>query len=318
MTYPIPEWKGKVAFCILCVRPIKNPLVWDNFLKNYEEYYTIYAHISGTDYDKGIDYFGPTLWENRVETYGIQHTPTAWGEVSLVKAEGLLYKAALKNRQNNFFCIISESDIPLWSFPEFYNMLNNQNKSYIAISSGKGDEDIFTSCFPERLIPSTNKATKRSQRDTRKLILRTAHQWKILVRREAREFVKMCKNTRYIEAYDKCFIKDPERLAPDEYSFANWLVLKHGRDYIKKHIINVETTSVHFTGKAIHAYEYTHVSPGMQKMFCEDIKYGYPFFARKFPVGADERLVKEVPLQCKRKSIRKHRHRHKHWRKSRD
>jgi len=300
------EWKGLVSFCFLCVRPIKNQLVWDSFLRGWEDYFTIYAHISGKDFDKGEEYFGPTLWQNRVETHGINHVATAWGEVSLVKAEGIMYEAALKNKQNKYFCVLSESDIPLWSFPEFYKMLKTSNKSYITMDSGRGDEDIFSPCFPEKFIPSTNRARTRKQRDARKLILRTSHQWKILVRREAKEFVKMCKSKEYLDAYDKCFIKDPERLAPDEYSFANWLVLKHGREYLKKHIINVETTFVDFDKKAIHAKEFKHITNGMKKLMCEDKKHGYPFFARKFPPDAPK-LIKELPLRCVRRSKSKSR-----------
>ena len=49
---------------------------------------------------------------------------------------------------------------------------------------------------------------------------------KILVRRDAKEFIKMCSDKKYIEAYDKCFLMDPNRLAPYEYAFVNWLLLK--------------------------------------------------------------------------------------------
>ncbi len=299
----IKKWKGKVAFLFLMVRPIKNPVVWDNFFKGYEEYVNIYTHISGNDYDKGPDFWPKLLWDNRIEAHGIKHTATAWGTVSLVVAEGLLYKASLKDKQNKYFCVVSESDIPLWSFPEFYNMLNNRDKSYITVNSGKGDEDIFKECFPEKFIPSSNFAKVRSQRDARRITLRTSHQWKILVRREAKEFVKMCQDKNYINAYDKCFTFDPERLAPDEYSFANWLVLKHGLDYLKKHIVNVETTFVSFDSKAVHAKEYKHITKGIKKIVCEDKKHGYPMFARKFPPDADKKLVKQVPIKCK--SIKK-------------
>jgi hypothetical protein len=298
----------KVAFLFLIIRPIKNPIVWANFFKGYEEYYTIYAHISGPDYDKK-DYWPEILWNNRVETHGINHVATAWGTISLVSAEGLLYEAALKNRQNKFFCLVSESDIPLWSFPDFYNMLNKRDKSYITIDLGRGDEDLFKECFPEKYIPSTNFAKSINERDYRKILLRTAHQWKILVRREAKEFVKMCKNKKYMEAYEKCFIFDPERLAPDEYAFANWLILKYGRDYIKKNIINVETTFVSYDErkKVIHPIEYKRITSGIKYAVCEDKKYGkpypYPMFARKFAPNS-LKLLKDIPVNCEKKKKR--------------
>jgi hypothetical protein len=300
MNKEIKQWKGKIGFLFLIVRPIKNPVVWNNFFKGYEEYINVYTHISGNDYDKGPDFWPSLLWDNRVEAHGLKHTATAWGTVSLVVAEGLLYKAALKDKQNKYFCVVSESDIPLWSFPEFYNMLNTKDKSYITMDSGKGDEDIFKDCFPEKYIPSTNFAKKRSERDGRKILLRTSHQWKILVRREAKEFVKMCADKKYIDSYDKCFVFNPERLAPDEYSFANWLVLRHGISYLKKNIINVETTTVAFDKAAIHAKEFKHIVPSLKNAVCEDKPYGYPFFARKFPQDA-KNLTKELPINCSRK-----------------
>ena len=280
----IKKYKGKVAFLFLMVRPIKNPIVWDNFFNGYQDYFNIYTHISGNDYDKGPEYWPKLLWDNRVETHGIKHTATAWGTVSLVIAEGLLYKAALKNKQNKY--------------------------------SGKGDQDIFKECFPERFIPSTNSARTRAERDARKIILRTTHQWKVLVRREAKEFVKMTQNKQYMNSYDKCFTFDPERLAPDEYAFANWLILRHGREYLKKHIIDVETTFVDFDKKAIHAMEFKKITRGMRRTVCEEKEHGYPFFARKFPPDAN--IIKDVPVKCKsdkrrrqsRRSNRRRRSRH--------
>ena len=117
------------------------------------------------------------LWTNRIEEHGVKHTKTQWGTISLVLAEGLLYKAALKNKDNKYFCLLSESDIPLWTFPEFYNYLNTKNKSYMVIDSARGDEDVYLDCFPERYIPSTNEARSRKHRDHRKIIIKNAHQW---------------------------------------------------------------------------------------------------------------------------------------------
>jgi hypothetical protein len=294
----ISEYKGRVAFMFLVVRPLKNPIIWENFFRGYEDYYSVYFHISGKDYDKQ-NYWPQTEWENRVEAYGIPHTQTAWGTVSLVKAEGLLYKAALKNRSNKFFCLLSESDIPLWSFPEFYNRLNTKDKSYITMDSAKGDESIFEECFPEKYIPSSNRAQTRDQRDARKIIMRTAHQWKILTRREAKEFIKMCNDKQYLTAYEKCYKFDPYRLAPDEYSFSNWLVLKYGLDYLKKHVINIESTFVYFTGKAEHAKEFKHIHSWIKDAICDDEPRLKPFFARKF--APSRKLLGELPMRCSKK-----------------
>ena len=119
----------KIAFCFLVIKNIKNINAWRDFFKGHEEYYTIYSHISGPNYNDSNYQWQPELWNNRVETYDINHTNTKWGTVSLVIAEGLMYQAALIDSNNKYFCVISESDIPVVSFKELYNFLNKSNKS---------------------------------------------------------------------------------------------------------------------------------------------------------------------------------------------
>ena len=60
------KYKGKVAFCFLTVGPIKNPEVWDNFFRGYEDYYKLYSHISGNMYDEGPEYFSEQLWMEKL------------------------------------------------------------------------------------------------------------------------------------------------------------------------------------------------------------------------------------------------------------
>lgn len=288
-------YKGKVAFCFLVVKNLKNIELWKKYFKGYEDYISIYAHISGPDYDKGTTIFDPILWNNRVESFGVEHTATKWGTASLIKAEGLLYKAALTNKKNKYFCLLSESDIPVISFPEFYKQLNTKNKSYMVFNSARFmDYDVFLDCFPEKYIPSSNNAKSIHERDLRRWRTFTSHQWKILVRRDALEFVKMTKSKTYMQAYDQCFLMDPTRLAPDEYSFINWLSLKYGSDYIRKNVIDRQTTFVDFDEKSgsVHALEYKHITKKLKNMLCEE----KPFFARKFLPS--DKLLKETPLKC--------------------
>jgi hypothetical protein len=66
----------------------------ERLFAGYEHLISVYSHISGDNYDKGADFFSDILWDNRVEVRG--------GTASLVVAEGLVYKAALKYRI--YFC----------------------------------------------------------------------------------------------------------------------------------------------------------------------------------------------------------------------
>lgn len=294
---PELKYRGKIAFCFLMVSNIKNINAWRKFFQGYEQYYNMYCHISGQKYDQK-DYWDPEAWNNRVEVYGVKHTDTKWGTVSLVRAEGLIYKAAIKDKENKYFCMLSESEIPLWTFPEFYNMLTiklqRTGKSYLTYSSLRGvDEDIFTECFPERFIPSSNKARSRSKRDRRKWTTWSSHQWKILNRRDAKEFLRMCNNEVYMKSYENCFKLEADRLAPDEYMFSNWISLKYGPNDLKKRFYNEETTFVSFDEKhPEHALEYDDIDEDLKETFC----YYKPYFARKFKV--DAKGVNKLPIKC--------------------
>jgi hypothetical protein len=297
--YSVPnnslEYKGQIALCFLVVQNIKNMDVWRKFLKGYEKYFNIYVHISGDKYDLK-DYWYPEMWNNRVEAYGLKHIDTKWGTVSLVKAESIIYKAALKNKENKYFCMLSESDIPLWTFPELYKfVMNRPKKSYLSFSTIRGkDEDVFTECFPERYIPSSNHARSRNQRDRRTWKTWSSSQWKILNRRDCKEFVRMASNKIYVDSYDNCFLLEPDRLAPDEYMFSNWISLKYGTKELKKRFINYETTFADFKDDdPVHAIEYEDISTGLKEDFC----FNKPMFARKFKVNS-VKLLKKLPVKC--------------------
>lgn len=290
------KYKGKIALCFLVVQNIKNINLWRKFIEGYEEYINIYSHISGDKYNLQ-NYWQPELWDNRVENYGLSHVPTKWGTVSLVEAESIMYRAALKNKENIYFCIISESDIPLWTFPEFYNIITRRpKKSYLALRSIRySDSDIFLTCFPEKYIPSSNKARSREQRNRRHWQTWAASQWKILNRRDAKEFINMTKNKLYMNSYNNCFIHDPKRLAPDEYMFGNWIVLKYGVKELKARFIRHDSTFADFdSDDPTHALEYDNIDKYMKEDLCDN----KPVFARKFKPNST-RLERKVPVRCR-------------------
>jgi len=293
----INVYKGKIALCFLVTRNLKNQDLWDKWVNGYEEYINIYSHLSGPDItDKSK--WDPFLWDGRIERTGIKAIPTKWGTTSLIHAEGLTYEAALKDsKENKYMCILSESCIPLWTFPEFYNRIfKYPKKSYLQTETMRGgDDDLFLDCFPEKLIPSTKKVKSRSQRDLRNWNWKKTHQWKVLNIWGAKEFVNMIHNKEWMDAYTNCFRqleKDDPRLAADEISYPNWIILKHGPKAINKHFRNYESTFVDFSKAGIHAKDFNNITPKVKDSVCEH----KPFFARKFPTNP--KLMKQIPVKC--------------------
>jgi hypothetical protein len=286
------EYKGKIAFCFLIVQNVKNMDLWRKFFRSYEDYFNIYVHISGNRYDEK-NYWYPELWNNRVEVYGHKHTATKWGTASLVKAEGIVYETALENPENKYFCLLSESDIPMLSFPRIYNLMNRtlgDKKSFLTFDSSRGfDSAMFKDCFPTEYIPVNDRSKVY---DRRYWTMWNIHQWKVLNRRDAYEFVEMCKDKKYFDAYENCFVYNPEALAPDEYMYSNWITLHYGSKGFKKRFINHQTTWVDFDATAIHALEYKKVPKKLVRDICDNSS----IFGRKFT--KNKSLLKRFPL-CK-------------------
>jgi len=297
----------KVAICFLVTRNITNQDLWNKWMQGYEHLINIYVHISGPEMENK-DFWDPLLWNNRIENYGVNAIKTKWGTTSLIIAEGLIYKAALLNPDNKYFCIMSETAIPLWDFPVFYKRLfKYPNKSYLQTETMKGgDDDLFLECFPEHLIPTSKKPRprKRNSRDMRYWLWKKTHQWKILNRRDAIEFVKMIEDKNYIEAYTNCFYqlkKDDPRLAADEIAYPNWIILKYGSPAIAKRFKNYESTYVDFAAAGIHAKTFKRITKGVKETICRD----KPFFARKFEKNPE--LIKQFPVKCVSKRKRRSR-----------
>jgi hypothetical protein len=119
----------KIACCFLIYDKINNEELWYNFFKNIDKNkYNIYIHYKE---NKPLKYF---------EEYKLKETiDTCWGCLSIVQAQNLLLKHALKDDKNQHFIWLSDSCIPLKSFDFIYNFLDI-NKSYFNIAP---DNQVF-------------------------------------------------------------------------------------------------------------------------------------------------------------------------------
>jgi hypothetical protein len=74
-----------------------------------------------------------TLSDHACYWWSAAMVPTKWGDISLVRAEQILYEEGLSRYPNaSWFCLVSETCIPVWSCDEFLSMLS-RNKSVFQI-----------------------------------------------------------------------------------------------------------------------------------------------------------------------------------------
>ena len=114
--------KPKIAFCFLIYDKLNHPTIWQNFFASADpSKYSIYIHYKD-DVSLG-EFFDKYKLDNCI--------PTKWNDISLAKAQYLLYKTAFTNDPNNTkFVILSNSCIPLWNFSTIYDKLTTDNNGY--------------------------------------------------------------------------------------------------------------------------------------------------------------------------------------------
>ena len=114
---------NKIAFLFLTLDNTRFPEIWEYYFKGNENKINIYNHPKNKELV--TDSF---LKDNIIDDL----KETAWGII--VGAILSLLKEALKDKNNKYFILVSESCLPIKPFNEFYNFLNNnhnQKTSYI-------------------------------------------------------------------------------------------------------------------------------------------------------------------------------------------
>lgn len=157
----------KIALCFLIYEKINHEELWYNWLKSVDpNKYNIYIHYKE---NKPLKYF---------EKYKLNKCiDTCWGCLSIVQAQNLILKEALKDENNQHFIWLSDSCIPVKSFNYIYNYLD-VSKSYYNISP---DNQIFPRC---------NKILKYIKRH----YIKKAAMPSIINKKHANLFVKNDKN----------------------------------------------------------------------------------------------------------------------------
>ena len=172
----------KLAFCFLVYDRINHEELWQLFFKDADpQKYSIYIHYKD---NVPLKYF---------EQYKLQYcVSTQHGNISLVKAQNLLFKEALKDPNTSHCIILSNSCIPFKSFDTVYKYLD-PIYSY------------FNQGLNNHLFPRCNDVINHIGK---KYIDKSA-QWCILNKKHATIVVN---DTDYIEWFTHTY-------APDEHAY---------------------------------------------------------------------------------------------------
>ena len=119
------EQDKKIAFLFLARRHMPLEDIWKEFFgwKANSSHYTIYVHP-----EQGFKYHNTSFFYGR-EIQSVHNVK--WGGMSQVRAIKNLVKEALKDPLNEWFCLMSESCIPLHPFPVWRKAFAIQEKSIV-------------------------------------------------------------------------------------------------------------------------------------------------------------------------------------------
>jgi hypothetical protein len=210
----------KIAFLFLIRESINQEELWNLFFKDVDpKLYNIYIHYKN---NKPLLYFDKYKLSNCVDT--------KYADISLVKAQNILLKKALEDKDNQHFIFVSESCIPLKSFNYIYGELN-PSFSYFNMFS---KDDCFPRCFV--LLPFVT--FKHIQK---------ASQWCILNRKHSELMISNEKNlSNFSNIYapdEHCYIIfiyqagleneiiTTEYIADGATTFTNWSNMKYKYNY---------------------------------------------------------------------------------------
>jgi len=108
----------KIAFLFLIINNPHFPKIWDSYFRGKKDQYNLYIHPK---------YPNETTWK-RSHIVSTQ-VETEWGFI--VRAYIELLREAYKNKENVKFVTISESDVPIQSFDQFYDDSMSDPRSWI-------------------------------------------------------------------------------------------------------------------------------------------------------------------------------------------
>jgi len=209
---------NKIAFLFLLYDIINHENIWFQFFNGISKNkYNIYIHYKTDD---RLEFF------NDYKLNINKTINTKYADISIVKAQNILIKEALKDKSNKHFIFLSGSCIPLKSFNYIYNNLDVKY-SYFHIAD---PDDCFPDCeVALKYIP--------------KIHINKASQWCILNRPHSELLIKGAENN---ESANNYLIWFKDTYAPDELcyiSYLSYIFNKNNSNILSKEIISTSYTS---------------------------------------------------------------------------
>ena len=209
---------NKIAFLFLIYDVINHENIWFQFFNGISKNkYNIYIHYKTDD---TLEFF------NDYKLNINKTINTKYADISIVKAQNILIKEALKDKNNKHFIFLSGSCIPLKSFNYIYNYLDVKY-SYFHIAD---PDDCFPNCkVALKYIP--------------KIHINKSSQWCILNRLHSELLIKGGEST---DSANNYLIWFKDTYAPDELcyiSYLSYIYNKNGSDLLSKEIISTSYTS---------------------------------------------------------------------------
>jgi Core-2/I-Branching enzyme len=206
----------KIAFCFLIYDMINHEDIWNLFFENVDtNKYTIYIHYKT---NKPLPYFEKYKLTHCIETKYEDHT--------IPLAYNVLFREAYNDIDNQKFCILSGSCIPLKSFDFIYDKLTRNDYGYFNVSPQ-------SQCFPNCHSLVDNNIVDKE-------LISKSHNWFILNRKlvenlcfDKDDLLKQHYSTIYAPAeyfyytfikvlqLEKEIITTPN-IASDATTFTNW------------------------------------------------------------------------------------------------
>jgi lipopolysaccharide cholinephosphotransferase len=261
---PRPKNLPKVAFCFLTYNNLTHEDIWVKFFKqdNYPtKSFSLYSHI------KKVSSTTPT-W---LKKHAVRTANTDWCGENLVWAWIKMLKAAIKDKNNQYFALLSGACIPLYDFAKTYKKITSSKKSRIHISK-----------------------TARVYKETG---LYYSDQWVILNRECAELLIKLrttSEGKKFYRKTKKTLSKAENPSCPDEIYPINWFIKHFGKPHtskFKKHIRDKVST---FTEWDKFTSSPKTLDIKSVKIIRTKICNSGAIFARKFTKGA----AKKIALSC--------------------
>ncbi|XP_068658087.1 glycosyltransferase BC10-like [Aristolochia californica] len=310
---PVEPFFGtpKIAFLFLARSNLPLDFVWHFFFQNADEgTFSIYIHseprfVLDESTTKSSFFYGRQL---------TKRVHVAWGESSMIKAERLLFEAALQDPANRRFILLSDSCIPLHNFSYVYNYLMSSSKSFV---------DSFLDTKEGRYNPKMSPIIPKGK-------WRKGSQWITLIRKHAEIvladdvvfpiFRKHCKRRPALDLGGNLIAQrvaqKEHNCIPDEHYIQTLLAMSELEDELERRTITYTSwneSATEMEGNRWHPmkFGYNDASPEHIKQI-KDINHVYYeteyrtewchsngtsvpcfLFARKFSPGAAMRLLRD-------------------------